>query len=274
MGTVLVTGASSGFGLLTAVEFARRGNVVFASMRDPGKAGPLRAEAESAGVVVDVLPLDVTDRASVEKAVATVIARTGRIDVLVNNAAIFSVGPVEAHDDDELLAAFETNVLGVIRVTRAALPRMRAQERGTVVVVGSIAGRVAWPPVGVYAATKAALEALSDTLYYELHPFRIRVVLVEPGHFATGLPARLARRFTKDSPYRSIARAFAPFPLAGRNAGDPRRVAEVIVSAASADHPRRRYVVGDDAEYWCNLHKRLAEEEFERMVRSALAFWD
>src|SRR5207253_692249 len=156
------------------------------------------------------LPLDVTDRASVENAVATVIARTGRIDVLVNNAAIFNVGPVEAHDDDELLAAFETNVLGVIRVTRAALPRMRAQERGTVVVVGSIAGRVAWPPVGVYAATKAALEALSDTLYYELHPFRIRVVLVEPGHFATGLPARLARHGPAGVP--SAARPGRPGP--------------------------------------------------------------
>jgi NAD(P)-dependent dehydrogenase (short-subunit alcohol dehydrogenase family) len=274
MATILVTGSSSGFGMLTALEFARRGHTVFASMRDPLKAGRLGAEAEAAGLAVEVLQLDVTDRASVEAAVGAVLERTGRLDVVVNNAGIFNVGPVEAHDDDEIRAAFDTNVIGVVRVIRAALPAMRAQRAGTIVVIGSIAGRVAWPPVGIYAATKGALETLCDTLHYELHPFGIRVVLVEPGHFATGLSARLARGYTKDSPYRGIARAFTAFPLAGRAPGDPRRVAELVVEAAEAEHPRRRYVVGEDAEYWCGLRERLTDDDFERVVRSAVDFWE
>jgi NAD(P)-dependent dehydrogenase (short-subunit alcohol dehydrogenase family) len=273
MATVLVTGSGSGFGLLTALEFSRRGHTVFGTVRDLARAGHLRTEAEAAGLTVEVLRLDVTERDSVEAAVAAVVGRTGRLDVLVNNAAIFSVGPVEDHDDDEILAAFDTNVLGVIRVTRAALPHMRARRSGTIVVVGSIAGRVAWPPVGVYAATKGALETLSDALHYELHPFGIRTVLVEPGHFATGLAPRLARRFTRESPYRDTARAFAAFPLAGRSPGDPRRVAELIVSAAEAERPARRYVVGADAEYWCALQRVLGDEEFERLVRTTVGFW-
>jgi NAD(P)-dependent dehydrogenase (short-subunit alcohol dehydrogenase family) len=274
MAIVLVTGSSSGFGLLTALEFARRGHSVFATMRDVGKAGRLRAEAEAARLSITVLPLDVRDRDSVESAVAAAVEQSGRLDAVVNNAAIFAFGAVEDHDDDEILTAFETNVVGVIRVVRAALPHMRAQQGGTIALVGSIAGRVAWPPLGVYAATKAALEALSDTLHYELHPFGIRTVLVEPGHFATGQTPRLARRFTKASPYRRTARAFATFPLVGRQPGDPQRVADLIVTAVEAEHPARRYVVGDDAEYWCALHRGLGDDEFERVVRGVIDFWE
>ena len=151
---------------------------------------------------------------------------------------------------------------------------MRKQRSGTIVMVGSVAGRVAWPPVGIYAATKGALEALTDALYYELHPFGIRVILIEPGHFATGLPPRLARHFTRDSPYRGSTRAFAPFPCVGRTPGDPQLVATLIAEVTQAESPKRRYVVGEDAEHWCNLHKRLSEEEFERVLRSTMGFWD
>jgi NAD(P)-dependent dehydrogenase (short-subunit alcohol dehydrogenase family) len=272
MATVLVTGTSSGFGRLTALEFAQRGHVVFASMRDTAKATPLLAAAEAAGVALEVLRLDVTDRAAVDTAIAAVLERSGRLDVVVNNAGVFTVGPVEAHDDDEIAAAFETNVFGVVRVVRAVLPAMRKQRAGTIVVVGSIAGRVAWPTVGVYAATKGALEALCDALHYELQPFGIRVVLVEPGHFATGLPARRARRFTRDSPYLPIARAFADFPLAGRTAGDPRRVAEAIVAAAESARPQRRYILGEDAEHWSELHRRLSDDDFADVLRATLRF--
>ena len=274
MASVLITGAGSGFGMLAALEFARRGHAVFASMRDVGKASLLRAEADASRLAIEVLPLDVTDRASVEAAIAAVIERSGRLDVLVNNAAIFPIGPVEAHDDEELLAAFDTNVVGVVRGIRAALPSMRAARRGTIIVVGSMAGRVPWPPLGVYAATKGALEALCDTLHWELHPFGIRVTLIEPGYFATGLRARLARAFGRDSPYRSVARAFVPFPLMGRTPGDPRLVASAIVAAAESERPRRRYVVGEDAEHWCALHKALSDDEFERLTREALDFWE
>ncbi len=274
MATVLITGCGSGFGKLTALEFARRGDTVFATMRNTAKVGPLLDEAKAAGVSVQIMKLDVTDADTVSGAVETAIQRTGRLDVVVNNAAIFSVGPVEAHDDDEVIASFDTNVFGVIRVIRAALPQMRAQGSGTVVNVGSMAGRVAWPPIGIYCATKGALEALSDALYYELHPFGIRVILIEPGHFATEMPARLVRRFKDESPYGRCTKAFAPLPSAGRAPGDPRVVAEAIVRAAKSENPRRRYVVGKDAEFWCDLHKRLPDEEFEQIMRSTLGFWD
>src|SRR5262245_62065401 len=127
MATVLVTGTSSGFGRLTALEFARRGHVVFASMRDTAKAAPLLAAAEAAGLALEVLRLDVTDRTAVDAAIAAVLERRGRLDVVVNNAGVFAVGPLEAHDDDEIAAAFDTNVFGVARVVRAVLPTMREQ---------------------------------------------------------------------------------------------------------------------------------------------------
>jgi len=272
MATVLVTGTSSGFGRLTALEFARRGHVVFASMRDTARAAPLLAAAKEAGLALEVLRLDVTDRAAVDAAIDAVLERSGRLDVVVNNAGVFTVGPVEAHDDTEIAATFDTNVFGVVRVVRAALPAMREQRAGTIVVVGSIAGRVAWPTVGVYAATKGALEALCDALHYELQPFGIRVILIEPGHFATGLPARRVRGFTRDSPYLTIAREFTDFPLAGRTPGDPRRVAETIVVAAENERPRRRYIVGEDAEHWSDLHRRLSDDDFEDVLRATLRF--
>jgi NAD(P)-dependent dehydrogenase (short-subunit alcohol dehydrogenase family) len=128
MAVVVITGCSSGFGKLTALEFARRGNRAFATMRNTAKDGPLQAEAAAAGVSVEVLQLDVNERASVEKAVAEVIKRAGRIDVLVNNAGISTYGPIEDFDDDEVTGVFQTNVFGVIRIARAVLPHMRAQK--------------------------------------------------------------------------------------------------------------------------------------------------
>ncbi len=274
MATVLITGCSSGFGKVTALEFARRGDTVFATMRDTTKAESLLSEARAAGVEIHVLRLDVTEGSSVEAAITEAVQRGGRPDVLVNNAAIFSVGPIEAHDDNEIHVAFDTNVYGVVRVIRSALPHMREHRSATIVVVGSMAGRVAWPPIGVYCATKGALEALSDALYYELHPFGIRVILVEPGNFATGMPLRAARRFANDSPYARHARTFAPLPSAGRAPGDPWVVARAFVNATKEEQPKRRYVVGQDAEFWCSLHKQLADEDFERVMRTTLGFWD
>ena len=136
-----------------------------------------------------------------------------------------------------------------------------------------MAGRVAWPPIGIYAATKGAVEMLSYALYYELRPFGVRVIVVEPGHFATGMPPRVARRHTEALPYSHLA-AFAPLPSASRPPGDPQVAAEMIVNVAKADQPRRRYLVGQDAEFWCGLHKRLSDEDFEQVMRTTLRFWD
>lgn len=279
MAVVILTGCSSGFGKLAALEFARRGHQVFATMRNTSKDGPLRAEAETAGVSVEVLQLDVNDRQSVEAAVTEVVKQGGQIDVLVNNAGIGTGGPIEDFDDDEVAAVFETNVFGVIRTTRAVLPHMRAQGSGTIVTVGSLAGKVAAPYGGIYSASKHAVEALCDSLYFELHPFGIRVVLIEPGGFETEISnnSRPARRFTEGSPYVELERQFSEasvkLPGAGEQA-DAQVVADAIVDASEAEEPKRRYLVGQDAEMIGGLHKQMSDEDFEKAMRTTLDIWD
>ncbi len=275
MAVIVITGCSSGFGMLAALEFARRGDSVYATMRNTAKADRLQTRAEKAGVSVEVLQLDVNDSGSVGATIEEVIRREGRIDVLVNNAGISIDGPVEAFDDDELLAVFETNLFGVVRVTRAVLPHMRSQSSGTIVTVGSLAGKVAAPFSGIYSASKHAVEALSDALHYELHPLGIRVVLIEPGEFETEIEAnsRPARRFTEASPYleaeRSFAEARTKLPGGGQGA-DAQIVADVIVGAAKSEQPQRRYLVGQDAELIAGLHKKMSDDEFEKAVRTLL----
>ena len=177
--TILITGASTGFGRLTAETLADAGHTVFASMRDPeGKnrdhAKALRAHG------IKVVALDVTDTESVDQAVVTVIAEAGRIDVLVNNAGVASVGVSEAFTAEQAAALFDVNVIGVHRVTRAVLPTMRHQEDGLIVNVGSILGRVTFPFFGIYGASKFAVEALTDSYRHEVAQLGIDVVLVQP----------------------------------------------------------------------------------------------
>lgn len=279
MSVVLITGCSSGFGKLAAVEFARRGDTVFASMRNPAKSGPLLDAAKAAGVSVEVVELDVTDARSVEAAVADVLRRAGRIDVLVNNAGLGIHGPLEDSDDDEVQRVFDTNVFGLLRVTRAVAPHMRAQAAGTIVNVSSLAGKVTAPFGGVYSASKHAVESISDALHFELHPFGVRVVLVEPGGFETEFGANrvMQRRFTEGSAYAELERRFeertSRLPGAGERA-DAQLVANVIVDAAKAEQPKRRYLVGQDAEMIGGLHKQMSDDDFEKAMRTALDFWD
>jgi NAD(P)-dependent dehydrogenase (short-subunit alcohol dehydrogenase family) len=279
MSVVVITGCSSGFGMLSALEFARRGDSVYATMRNTKKADRLRTGAKAAGVSVEVLELDVNDCMSIDAAIKEVIRRSGRIDVLVNNAGIGTHGPIEDFDDEEILAVFETNVFGVIRVTRAVVPQMRSQGSGTIVNIGSIAGKVTAPFGGIYSASKHAVEALSDALYYELHPFGIRVMLIEPGGFETEIEtnSRPARRFTEGSAYLEFERRFAAasekLPGAGQRA-DAQTVADVIVDAAKSDKPKRRTLVGQDAELIAGLAKRMSDEELEQAMRTTLDIWD
>jgi NAD(P)-dependent dehydrogenase (short-subunit alcohol dehydrogenase family) len=279
MSVVLITGCSSGFGKLSAIAFARRGDTVFASMRDTSRSQALRDEAAAAGVSVEIIHLDVNDRASVEAAVVSIQQVAGRIDVLVNNAGIGAVAPTEEFDDDEFLRVFDTNVFGVLRTTRAVLPLMRAQRSGRIVNVGSLAGIVASPFRGIYSASKAAVEAITDAMYYELHPFGIHMCVVEPGFFETAISDnRMPLRRDEDaSPYADLFRRYedasskAP---GGAVRADPQAVADIIVRAATEEQPKRRYPVGKDAELIAPLHKQMSDEEFEKVMRTTLDFWD
>lgn len=279
MPVVLITGCSSGFGLLSAVAFARQGWQVFASMRNPAKDAALRQACADAGVSVEVPQLDVTDPVSVATAVASVVERAGHIDVLVNNAGVGGLAPLEEWRDDEILRMFDTNVFGLIRVTREVLPHMRARRAGRIVNVGSLAGLVATPFRTIYSATKHAVEAITDGLYYEVHPFGIHVCVVEPGFFATAIDQNYIpmKRDPARSPYAELERKFhaAMSGSAGSgNRADPQVVADVIVRAATDEQPKRRYLAGKDAEAIAPLHKQMSDEDFERVMRQALNLWD
>jgi len=182
--TILITGASSGFGRDTAETLHHAGHTVYASMR--GVQGKNREAAEALRKLgIKTVELDVSDDASVEAGVKTVLTEAGKIDVLVNNAGIMSAGVTEAFTTDQAKAMFDTNVIGLLRVTRAVLPAMRRQHDGLIINVGSILGRVTFPFVGIYGASKFAVEALTDSLRYEVSQLGVEVVEVQP----TGYPS-------------------------------------------------------------------------------------
>ncbi|MDQ3145408.1 MAG: SDR family oxidoreductase, partial [Actinomycetota bacterium] len=210
MATVLITGCSSGFGRLAAQAFARKGHTVVATMRTPEKGKDLVQEAETSGLDLRVVALDVTDEASVRSAVDEAIEAVGPLDVLVNNAGIELRSSIEEAGDAEVQAQFDTNVFGLLRVVRAVVPAMRQRRAGVVVNVGSIAGLVARPYGGLYAASKHAVEAITEALHYELAPFGVRVAVIEPGQFATDLlsNALVAANFTEASPYWADSERF------------------------------------------------------------------
>jgi len=185
---ILITGTSTGFGHDTAQTLALQGHRVFASMRDPeGKnlehANALRAKN------IEVVSLDVTDNKSVESAVADVIVKAGSIDVLINNAGIASAGVTEAFTDDQVSALFDVNVIGLHRVTRAVLPIFRDQQDGLIINIGSILGRVTFPFFGIYGASKFAVEAMTDSLRYEVSQLGIDVSLIQPSAYPTQMYA-------------------------------------------------------------------------------------
>ena len=208
MRTLLVTGCSSGFGRSTAVALAAKGWLVFASMRDPGKRDALDAAAADAGVPPDrlrVLPLDVTEPASVERAVDEVLTGTGgQLDAVVHNAGVSSGGAFEDLPDAEVRRVFETNFFGVLAVTRALLPTFRGQRRGRIVVVSSASGLAGNPALSAYCASKFAIEGWAESVAYELGPFGIDVVLVEPGSYRTDIWDNSPRIVPEGSPYRSL----------------------------------------------------------------------
>jgi NADP-dependent 3-hydroxy acid dehydrogenase YdfG len=182
--TILITGASTGFGRDTAETLKRAGHAVFASMREPQGRNRKHADAlRRQGI--DVVELDVTNDASVQRAVHSVLHKAGRIDVLVNNAGIASAGVTEAFTPDQAKLVLNTNVVGLLRTIREVLPVMRRQVDGLIINIGSILGRVTLPFFGIYGASKFAVEALTDSLRYEVSQLGIEVALVQPSAYPT-----------------------------------------------------------------------------------------
>jgi NADP-dependent 3-hydroxy acid dehydrogenase YdfG len=251
--TILITGCSSGFGRDTAETLHHGGHTVYASMR--GVQGKNR---EAAGALrklgIKIVELDVTDESSVQAGVNEVLSDAGKIDVLVNNAGIASTGVTEAFTAEQAKAIFDTNVIGLLRVTRAVLPSMRDQRDGLIINIGSILGRVTFPFVGVYGASKFAVEALTDSLRYEVSQLGVEVVAVQPSGYPTNFftniqtPADIEVTESYGEvghiPDAMVTSLTATFE--GKDAPNPHDVAEAIVKLVSQAKGSRpvRTVVG------------------------------
>jgi NAD(P)-dependent dehydrogenase (short-subunit alcohol dehydrogenase family) len=237
---VLITGATSGIGQACAAHLAGRGWRVFGTRRGSSAGTPT-------GAPFEMITMDVDDDASVQAGVDALLAKTGRLDAVVNNAGISLMGPIEDTATDEAKAQMETNFFGVLRVCRATLPPLRKQGGGHIINVSSLAAVVGLPFSGLYSASKFALEGMTESLRHETWPFGIQVVLVEPGDFRTAITSK--RRTTRASETNGAYReAFARFKVKQdrdeAQAPDPQAVANLIESILKNPRPRLRYTVG------------------------------
>ncbi|MEP6994237.1 MAG: SDR family oxidoreductase [Acidobacteriota bacterium] len=268
---ILITGCSSGIGRATALEAAARGHRVFASARNAQDVADLER-----GERLTALQLDVTDAASIDAAIQIVRSRAGRLDTLVNNAGFGQYGAVEEITPEQWRAQFDVNFFGAIATTRAALPLIRQAGGGTIVMVSSVAGRIAIPFAAPYCASKHALEAVADALRVELGSFGIRVVLVEPGPIETRFGDRARSIVTpllsRPGPYReTYARAEKAMD------GDFQRgklpagaVSRVILDAIESRRPRARYRVTSMAKALIPLARLLPDRWMDGLMRRSL----
>ena len=258
---VLVTGASTGIGACCAAFLAQRGSRVY---------GGARGAVAAPGV--EPLTVDVTDDASVAKAIDTILTRVGRLDVLVNNAGSGIAGAIEDTSIEEARAQFDVNFFGVLRMCRAVLPIMRQQKAGSIINIGSIGGLIAIPFQGLYSASKFALEGLSEALRLEVRPFGIHVVLIEPGDHKTAFTQ--SRRPTKaaaaqDSVYQErCQRAIARMASDEQGGPSPEGIAHLLHKVIQHPNPRLRYTVGPSAQraaVW--LKRALPYAAIEKIMR-------
>jgi NAD(P)-dependent dehydrogenase (short-subunit alcohol dehydrogenase family) len=272
----VISGCSSGFGLLSTVELARRGYFVVATMRDLSRRQQLDAALASSGVSesVSVRRLDVTETASHAEFAAGIAAEYGRIDVLVNNAGFAFAGFAEDVSLDELRRQMETNFFGAVSLTQAVLPVMRRQRSGRILMLSSVGGRSAAPGLSSYAASKFALEGYTESLCQELRPLGIDCVLIEPGSFETGIwyhaDNLAARASDPASPNLERSRRFRSYVQHTLKRNDAHEVARLIASLADHPRPRLRYVAGRDAKLTLILRSLLPWRTFERIVAGVL----
>jgi NAD(P)-dependent dehydrogenase (short-subunit alcohol dehydrogenase family) len=270
----VVTGSSSGIGYETSLTLSRNGFLTYATMRNLNKSENIKSLAEKEKLPLKLIELDVTDDGSVKNAIQSIKAEANRIDVLVNNAGYGINGAFEDLAMEEIRAQYETNLFGVIRVTQAVLPIMRKQKSGIIVNISSGAGRFGYPGGSAYVSTKFAIEGLSESMAYELEPFGIRVVLVEPGVIRTNfVNSMVAAKKSQDpnSPYsqlmQNVATSFQQM-LEGGSSSDV--VAKVVLKAVTSENPSLRYLAGKDVETWLDGKRNMSDEEFYKMMKQNL----
>jgi NAD(P)-dependent dehydrogenase (short-subunit alcohol dehydrogenase family) len=266
--TVFITGASTGIGKATAQLFHQQGWNVVATMRSPEKSTEF---ADLPNVLC--LPVDVTQVETIHAAIDLAIARFGSIDVLVNNAGYALIGAFEACDMADVRSQFETNVFGLMEVTRAILPHFRQRRQGVLVNVASIGGRLAFPIYSPYHATKWAVDGFSESLQYELRQFDIKVKIIEPGAIKTDFYSRsitVAKRSGLTVYDDYIQHTLPQLDRAGSNGSPPEVTANVIYRAATDGSWKLRYPAGGNAGLLLAMRKLLPDSWFTALMRRSI----
>ena len=268
MAKIVVTGTSQGIGLITALTLARAGHTVYATMRNPGRAPELAEIAAKEGLPVHVSAMDVDSDESVTAGFAAIAAEAGEIDVLVNNAGIARVGSTEELPLADFRAVIETNYFGALRCIKEVIPQMRQRRSGVIINVTSVAGKLSTSPLGAYAATKFALEALSESLAQEMKLFDVHVAIVEPGVIDTQMANEIEQP-TTPTLYPGQRRMANYFAAILRNPTPPLLVAQTIQNIIESGTWQLRHPVGPEAA--ATLAGRAANPDEDYIAVHALA---
>jgi NAD(P)-dependent dehydrogenase (short-subunit alcohol dehydrogenase family) len=273
--TVLITGATDGLGKAAALLLAERGYRVFAAGRSAEKRAQLDARARQQKLPLESLEMDVCDDSSVKSAVAAVYRKAGTIDVLINNAGLVYVGAVEDLRMEDWRRQFETNFFGVLRVTQAVLPHMRERRKGRILMMSSVSGFVTPPTQGAYSSSKHAIEALSNALRYELYPFGIHTILIQPGYIVTNIQStamQLTQTYQekfKSGPYAKIYASYLGSAASTRaqSKTTPEDCARIMLRAIEAPRPKARYGVTSLATFAKLSKWLLTDSAADRLIR-------
>jgi NAD(P)-dependent dehydrogenase (short-subunit alcohol dehydrogenase family) len=275
--TAIVTGTSSGFGLSTSVELARMGFTVIAAMRNCYKSNELLLQARKHRVESNIIlrELDVTNEGSIKDFRTWINEEFGRVDLLINNAGYAGAGFVEEVSMEEYRKQFETNVFGVFAVTKAFLPLMRMQKQGCIINISSISGKVAFPGLSPYVASKHAIEGWSESLRLEMLPFGVKVVLIEPGSYKTNIWSTgkqvAEESLQSHSPYQEYMQSIEKYIADGENSfGDPEDVAKKIAEIATMENPEIRYPIGRGVKATIFLKNLLPWRFWEKIILKKL----
>jgi NAD(P)-dependent dehydrogenase (short-subunit alcohol dehydrogenase family) len=267
----IVTGSSSGIGREIALILARNEFTTYATMRNIEKSLELKSIADKEKIPLRFVQLDVTEDNSVNSAIQTIHNEAGTIDILVNNAGYALTGAFEDISIEEIKAQYETNVFGLVRTTQAVLPMMRKQKSGLIVNISSGIGRFGIPTTSAYVSTKFAIEGLSESMSYELEPFGIKTIIIEPGVIKTNFlnSMKLAKK-SRDpsSPYKQLMKGVeSGMNKMIENGSSPEFVAKIVFDAVTNENPKLRYLAGDDVEQIMEVKKKMSDEDFHNMMK-------
>ena len=269
----IVTGSSSGIGFETSLALARNGFYTFATMRNISKGEKIKELAKKENLPIEIIELDVDKENSVKNTINTIIEKKQRVDVLVNNAGWGLWGSVEDVSIDEFKAQFETNFFSIIRMIQEVAPIMREQKSGHIINISSIAGRIGFPISPAYISSKFALEGLSESLRFELMPFGVNVIIIEPGMIKTNFfePMKLGEKAEKTDVYKNITeKVLSGVKMMAQMATDPKEVSNTIIQAIKEEKPLPRYIVGNDALMFLEAKKMKTDIEFENYLKKEL----